>query len=770
MLAALAGLALLAQEPAPFVVEDTFLDLGRPDANHGRDNLLSGGAGKAILVRFSRPGTARQAVRVQGAAIRLSLASGDNPRLVSVSRMRLPWFEGPGARGIQPVGVPETGPRFSPTWNMRRAGDTGGGWDQPGARGAADAELVSGASASIEGDTVLIGGIDSAVQATLDRPYENFGFRLEFADPVEFASAETERGPQLLVRTEAVAQAKGPDLRVTALGPVGLRPDAWPADGSPVVWKATVANSGDAPASGMTVTWWVGGRVASRTVLPAAIAPGATQEISLEATWRNEHADHRALPVVAVAEPGNPDANPTDNAASTWMNAVPVSVSGAELGAAELALERVHEEVFARSRFGSAREGVLERVRFTEVPSPIGLTLQPGDLDPGRLAVRLAEALGAPPAQGWAAPPAAPMAFEGAPVPRWVSRFAGLEGWGDTRDDRQWLPLIGLPSPLWSNPMELASPLPAHGLLSRTTVVWLNQAQGKLGDARLELPLLPTAAFVRVLDVSNKPLGLIDVDVLRQGDSGWAVAQTLKTDRVGNLLLAGVPSPGRPTTPFGPVGREGAWLLLRVKGFGQTVFAWLPAWQLMDERARGGQAATMFDLRVPLTPAWLDMNTNLAFERVASDSAGSFPAQLQSLTDGDPATGATVTGSSTGPAVGGLGEPLNPAWLEVDLGRDRFVGEIALTLAAGSSLWPRFDLEGYNTGQRVEQKRLLFREVAGVENLAARAEPSADGQTVTIRYRIAPAQIRYLRIEASAGVAEVREIAAHPVMPGPPQS
>ena len=61
-------------------------------------------------------------------------------------------------------------------------------------------------------------------------------------------------------------------------------------------------------------------------------------------------------------------------------------------------------------------------------------------------------------------------------------------------------------------------------------------------------------------------------------------------------------------------------------------------------------------------------------DKVASDSAGDEPAKLAAATDGDPATAAVL------PEAPG-------SWVEIDLGRDRTLGEIALR--PGAAFWKR---------------------------------------------------------------------------------
>jgi len=135
-----------------FAVEDTFLDQSNAVTNYGRDLMLSGGPGKAILIRFGDlERVVGYGVKVSNAKLRLPITLGVGAKLVSASRVLLPWNEGPGRRGLDiakgKVGAPgekvET-PRWSTTWGWRRAGVEGGRWEKGGAQGPADVEVLTG--------------------------------------------------------------------------------------------------------------------------------------------------------------------------------------------------------------------------------------------------------------------------------------------------------------------------------------------------------------------------------------------------------------------------------------------------------------------------------------------------------------------------------------------------------------------------------------------------------------------------------------------------
>jgi hypothetical protein len=135
-------------------------------------------------------------------------------------------------------------------------------------------------------------------------------------------------------------------------------------------------------------------------------------------------------------------------------------------------------------------------------------------------------------------------------------------------------------------------------------------------------------------------------------------------------------------------------------------------------------------MRFNLPGAPVDMATDLAAERLVSDSAGSAATALAALNDGNPATLAKL-GSKKGD------------WVEIDLGRDRTVAEIDV-LGQPKEMWERFDLLVYGTGQRVGDATIWAREQDWGWTASNRRDLVSGVPSVAYRGR--PLRVRYIRI------------------------
>lgn len=108
-----------------------------------------------------------------------------------------------------------------------------------------------------------------------------------------------------------------------------------------------------------------------------------------------------------------------------------------------------------------------------------------------------------------------------------------------------------------------------------------------------------------------------------------------------------------------------------------------PSFRFSDLHARGNTQGISIQIpfHLPLLP--INRESNLVFRKPTSDAAKSFPAQLIGLTDDDPQTKYRL-------APG--------AWVQIDLGRDRLLGEITAHMATNET----FLVKVFQTGENAE--------------------------------------------------------------------
>jgi hypothetical protein len=205
------------------------------------------------------------------------------------------------------------------------------------------------------------------------------------------------------------------------------------------------------------------------------------------------------------------------------------------------------------------------------------------------------------------------------------------------------------------------------------------------------------------------------------------------------------------TGPFAkldPAGGNGA-LLLKATVNGVSEWTWLKAWQLVDYASRGNRSAAFVAIRLAVPTLPLETETNLAADRIVTDSAGSVPAKLAALIDGANDSEATLNGKP--------GD-----WIEIDLGRDRTVGEVDLVAEPGS-FWSKYDLVTYATGQRPEEAQIWTREIDAAWTFGNRRQ-MLGANRASVAYRGKPRRFRFLRIVnrgAEPGrLAEIRVVPA----------
>jgi hypothetical protein len=767
MLAVIAATAVLApvtielQRGAPlptdpslryWAAEDTFVEAANPDRNFGRDALLTAGPGRTVLIRF---GDLRRAIgpgrRVARAELRLRLEIGTAPELSAIGRMLQPWGEGPGRRGFfgRRVAPPAgEGPPWAATWRHRRAGPQPIGWQRPGADGPNDFAAIEGAKTRYEDGALVIEGLGPAVQAMAERWYENHGFGLKFANGVDFASSDAARDrPVLRLELENAPPASGPDLTVLRLAPEGGRPQP----GTNVTWVARIRNQGDAPGRAASVEWRVHGRRTEVVRLDQRLGPGEEVMARLTLPFRPV-VDRRQQELVVRVRPDGPDAQPGNDALAVHEGALPVALSAPqqELDAlaeawgmtGEDALQELirlaNETVLPHSRFSFAPEGSLERVRLADLTASGQPPQEWAGVAPWLRRVFEATGLRGYREMHWDGPAA--LAGRAQILRRAFDLFPGLMGGGDTRDEGLLHEQISLSYEPWRDPATAGTFMPPTDLLAATDVAQLAYWSGRPEAERgAWSTLMPRTVLVRVSNTWNQMLGGLELEFFPAAGGALAPSPTFRatTSARGVATL--------------PQGMDGAnrLLLVRATRGGVTEYGWLRAWHAVDAKARAGLDLAMVNLTLALPEQAVDARQNLALQRLVVDEGGTPPARLAALVDGSAETTVDVAAGAQG-------------WIEIDLGRDRPLGEIRMSVA-GDTLWPRFDVMVYSTGERPEEARLWAQEPDGAWSLRARLD--ADPAMPDLRhlaYRGFPTRARFVRLvprsPAPAGLrlAEVR--------------
>ncbi len=276
-----------------------------------------------------------------------------------------------------------------------------------------------------------------------------------------------------------------------------------------------------------------------------------------------------------------------------------------------------------------------------------------------------------------------------------------VSGYGDSRDEGDLPGLV----PLLRAPTQIdflqSEELPDHGLLCSTDVVRI------LGGGSAALP---STALLRLVDLSGQSLVRVPVQV-QMGE--------LKSELTTNS--GGVISWKLSEWATQPELRQGVEVKTTLDGR-----AWsgqVQGWQLVDARARSGGdlGALVVLMRPEIVP---DSLPDLALDRFVTVSGGG---SATALVDGDAATGVEL--------------PNQPGdWIEIDLGRDRLIGQISI--AQAEQIWSRFDVLVYATGETPNPKRPWIRGVdRDLANSVWRIGPSL---VLTNR----PISGRYIRLVA----------------------
>lgn len=751
--------------PAYWSVEDTSMSSQEPDAITGGQFTLSGGPGRTILIRF---GDLQRAIgpnkKIVKASLELTSLEKDAPSLRAISAVQAPWGEGP-AKTLTGVDLKpgETAPvvRWVSTWKHRRTGENAAGWQQVGAQGAADAKLIGGAKATFGQDgTLTISGLEASIQRQYDHPEECNGFALSFDNLTTFNSSEGAQGqPKLVVEVQNEEPTKGGDLAVTRI-------EQSVSDQGEATYTAYIKNVGQADSAPFGARWIVRESAGSLSEISKSLKPGEETTVTTSKPYKPNPVDHRVQPIAFKIEPSGPDAQPWNNSLSTFEDAFPVNIVLEKGFADKLGMDpevwvqqqiaSLNDVTFAHSKFSFALDGCLERVRAASILTVNDGTarvkagtvfIQAGESgEPSRTFIKkVLMAMGVPDLTAFNNP----VDLDGAKRVR-IDAYAGISGWGDTRNESMLTSSLNLkPVPAFDAYADLMHIAPT-GLLSATEVGALNaMLQTKAKRETVWTLNLPRIVFINAVDLSGRPIGNAELNFFQMKNGKFDLEAPdfgVATSAQGSAKLPSNPTsePSGTASPFGTLDPSGsnAVFLVRVKKFGVTDWAWFSAWQLADAANRGQKALLLAELRFNMPTDALETETNLAKERIVADSAGSLPAQLSALVDENPATMVKLPSKA--------GE-----WIEVDMGRDRTIGDIIIT--SGEKFWKQFDIMVYATGMTAKDAQYWAREVDWDWTAASRGIGNA------VSYRSNAVRFRFIRIvckqsEPNAAIAEIRAI------------
>lgn len=775
-------------------VEDTTLDIGRPDDPLGGSSILESGGGKVILIQFRELAAALGRKRIRSARIEFTIVRGE-PKLTSARRILVPWTEGPINTIASQIRGDTTGGRWAATQRNRRSGSEAIPWQSLGARGELDAEALPAANGVREGDRYILSGLAEAIQVQLDRPGLNHGFRLEFDERVEFLSSESsEARPRLVLELEDAPRREGADLSVILISrtpeyprydtrepgetveqdgvAVAVKLSAgdpnekrWPDDGEEVTYQATVKNVGTVPAEPFEAQWFIRELPGELVSFDKKLAPGETATFNLATPFRSSHTDHRIQPIALRLFPkgeerdrANDELEVQQAALALGLTITPEAVAKfAEAGlpwedAMQRAVHRWNEVLSRYSRYSFAPAGALERVRIqrmavgaaaaTDVNLDAEILVTPDT----NLDVEIAKACGLvalnPPGLA-----AGSVAGDGQAFPPSIDRFAGVLGSGETRSDALLAPTFAFPHERFHDLYADPEKLDIGAGLSATDVYALNKNLGRrrgfTGDYLYDVP---GSVLLTVTDPSGKrlPNQELAVYAMRGGSfSGANVFERIRTGESGSVLLPrrnpGTP-PGAYTptghqllpNPFGRIDVTGAngALAFRTTVHGVEGVAILKIWQVLDAAARARQPLALVTVMVHV-PA-VPLGEPLTLASVTRDGAAA-----PVLTDGDAATGVDLAAA---PVV-------------IDLGREVALGEITVTV--GGEARGGFDLMVHQPGEDPATARLFAREADLSWSRQSRGKPVAGGAHAMSYYGM-PMRARFVRLVPRAGSSGIR--------------
>jgi hypothetical protein len=576
----------------------------------------------------------------------------------------------------------------------------------------------------------------------------------------------------------------------------------WPSNGEEMTYIAHVKNVGGTVSEGFTGQAYADEKPLGTPQQGQVLQPGQEASFSFRAPYKSSPVDHRLSPLTfaVTANDGR------RSGLEIQQDALSLGVF-VEKGFYDKApgferwlqsqISLLNNVYFPYSRFSFAKDGVVERLRIDHLEVVPNDTLKTGSLplalhdlsydaaitfsgadaadlaDVGKacdkpLLRRILRSLGvtdfSPETFATDDTRLRVVAKEGVISRGLEDLYPGLTGSGDTRDDSPLPSTYSLPYQPMSDEGLAQVNLEPTDLLSATDVSAFNTDIGKRrgfsGDYLYDTPV---ASLLYVYDYNGYPVpkakltfyqmvnSIFPADsrsfTLNTGDDGYATL--FKRDPLtggdddiatGHVLRS---------NPFGRIDYRGLNSAFMVRATTAAGSEWAPLklWQLVDADHRG-QKVGLLRLYFNLPSDPLDPSTDVAQGKVISASEGD-PSALGHLLDGSGATEISLPKA-------------NGSWIEIDLGRDRTIGEVQLVSKHGK-FWKTFGLKTYETAQKPSDALAWSQELNWGWSFRNRPDDAGNGN-ISVAYRGTARRFRYLRI-VNTGAATEAELSAIRLIP-----
>lgn len=578
----------------------------------------------------------------------------------------------------------------------------------------------------------------------------------------------------------------------------------WPIENEDLIYIAHVRNAGNAPVQGFTARWYENENADPPINVDQTLQPGEETTLLLHRPYKSIQVDHRVQPLGLEVIPKGVDTTGANNFLEIQESGLNIGIyvekgfydrvvqQGSAAGAHSFE-DWIQEQVgllnnvyFPFSRFSFATDGARERVRVQRIKVVADGSLT-GETDPNDLIYdtvlklkandplptdsrtadlpllrALCEQLGLP---DWSAfsVPANDSSLAPLGAPRGTEDlYPGLMGSGDTRDEALLEREFSVGYQPYNNPLALAAHLESTDLLSGADVSELNTDLGKrrgfIGDVLYDTP---TVTVLQIKDYSGNIVPKAKLTFYQMAGGKWnsTPAFSLTSNDKGIVSL-----PNRETqagksdklvtdhdlrpNPFGRIDFAGGNGTFMVKAEANGAVEWAPlkVWQLVDAYHRGQPELALMDLAFNLPSDPLDEGDDIAKGRGISCSDPS--AKLDALVDGRASAEVTL------PSAPG-------SWVEIDLGRDRTIGEVRLATRSGH-MWNAFQIKMYETAQKPSDALLWTSETNWTWSF--RNRPDITNGVASVAYRGPAQRVRYIRI-ISTGDNVPAELSAIQVIP-----